>query len=97
MGATVGEVFLGSGTPLGFRVINVEYINGVDGAADQVTVTWVSKSNTTYAVDTSATLPAVENGWEEQADGVESGGDETSFTADVAADATQLYIRVRQE
>ena len=96
-GASVGQVFLGAGSPLGFRITNVEYLNGADGAADQLKVTWVSSSGATYALDQSQTVPEDADGWEEVADGVESEGDETSYSVDLSTESAQLYIRVRKE
>lgn len=92
-GASVAEVFLGGGKPLGFRITDVAL------AGDQLTVTWASRGNATYAVDTSDTIPDPAGGvfWEEAADGVESGGEETSFSVAVPAGAKQVYVRVRQE
>ena len=88
---------IGAAPGPGFAITRVEYIRGADGAADQVMVTWRSKANATYAVDSATTLPDTANGWEEQADGWESQGDETSFTVEVPADAAELYVRVRLE
>ncbi|MDA0811069.1 MAG: hypothetical protein O3C21_01560 [Verrucomicrobia bacterium] len=96
-GASVAQVFLGGGTPLGFRITNVEYLTSVGGAAAQVRVTWASRSGATYAVDQSQTIPENADGWEEVADGVDSGGEATSFTIPVPVGANQLYVRVRQE
>lgn len=96
-GATVGEVFLGASAGLGFRVTSIEYINGAEGAANQVMVTWASSSNASYAVDSSQTIPEDADGWEEVADGVDSEGDSTSFNINVPEDAVQFYVRIRKE
>ncbi|MEZ5329807.1 MAG: LamG-like jellyroll fold domain-containing protein [Verrucomicrobiales bacterium] len=95
-GASVGEVFLGAAPSLGFQITNVERLPAVDGAA-QLKVTWNSAGGATYAVDSSPTIPEETDAWEEVADGVESGGDETSYTISFLAEEPQLYIRVRKE
>lgn len=96
-GATVGEVFLGAAGGLGFRVTNVDYVNGAEGAADQVRVTWASSNGASYAVDSSQTLPEITDAWQEVADGVASDGDLTSFDVTVPQDAVQFYLRIRKE
>jgi hypothetical protein len=88
---------IGAAPGAGFTISSVERILGVEGAADQLKITWNSRSGATYAVDTSPTIPDTADGWEEAADGVDSGGELTSFTVNLEAGATQLYVRVREE
>jgi hypothetical protein len=56
-----------------------------------VTLIWQSRANRTYSVFASEDLQS----WTELDDGVESGGDETSFTEDqVSPETTSRYYRV---
>jgi hypothetical protein len=98
-GATVDEVFLGGGSPLGFRITNIEILEAEGETPKRVRVTWASRDNQFYAVDTSTTIPVSVDDWEEAADGVDSGGEETSFTINLTNnnDVAELYIRVRVE
>lgn len=88
----------GGGTPLGFRITSIEILEAEGENPRRARVTWASSSNKTYAVDTSTTLPT-NDVWDEAADGVESNGDETSFTVNLTNnnDVSELYIRVRLE
>ena len=77
-----------------FSITEVAYLKGAGGSPDKVQLTWNSKANVTYAVESSSDLET----WEEAVDGQESGGTETSFTLTLDNLAPgQLYIRVRQE
>ena len=59
-----------------------------------VTITWNSSSNQTYGVDRSVNLQS----WDELADGVGSGGSETSYVDDNVPDGTrEAYYRIRTE
>jgi hypothetical protein len=90
---------IGAAPGPGFAITDIEYIVGTEGSPNQVTVTWRSRANQFYAVDTSTTIPESVDDWEEAADGVDSGGDETSFTVNMTNnnDGPELYIRVRVE
>ena len=94
-GASIGQL-TGQGGPAKplFSITEVAYLKGAGGSPDKVQLTWNSKANVTYAVESSSDLET----WEEAVDGQESGGTETSFTLTLDNLAPgQLYIRVRQE
>ncbi|MEZ5329808.1 MAG: LamG-like jellyroll fold domain-containing protein [Verrucomicrobiales bacterium] len=80
----------------GFEITKIELLPAVDGVA-QAKVTWTSGDGATYALDSSPTIPPSTDDWEEIADGVDSGGNETSYNISFPEDETQLYIRVRKE
>ena len=66
----------------------------INSETNAVTIKWNSASNQTYGVDRSFNLEA----WDELADGVESGGAETSYEdTDVPDGTREAYYRVRLE
>ena len=75
------------GTTIGFQITSITWIDGV------VTLTWPSSEGATYAIESTGNL---EN-WLEVDDGVESGGEETTYKHTPAAGTTVLYYRVRRE
>lgn len=81
---------LNASAPVEFEITGI----GVDSAGGVVNVTWNSLSNRTYGVDRSFDL----RNWDELADGVESGGAETTYPdAAVPAGTVEAYYRVRLE
>lgn len=66
-------------------------ISSVSLDAGNATLVWPSTMNAVYAVESSTDL----QNWNELDDGVESAGDETSFTAEIG-EAAVTYFRVRQ-
>lgn len=65
-----------------------------DDAGGRTTITWNSRANRTYAVDSSDDLS--ENSWEELTDSVESEGESTSFTDILATGTPRRFYRVRE-
>jgi hypothetical protein len=73
-----------------FEITDVQY----DPAANTVTLTWNSRAGRTYAVESSENFTL----WSEVADGVESGGDTTTFTDNtIPAGTAERYLRIREE
>ena len=81
---------LASGNPIGGG--SIFQIIGIDLAGGNVTLTWTSRQGKTYSVEQAEDLSI----WQELDDGVESGGDETSFTIPLPEGAAQ-YFRVREQ
>ena len=77
-----------SASGIGFAISEINYT----AEAGTVTLAWKSSQVATYAVESSADL----QNWLEVDDGVESGGEETSFEHTPDAGTTILYYRVRR-
>jgi hypothetical protein len=96
-GTATRSVYLGMRFEL-FEVLSTLpfQIKSIVKDADGVTLTWASRPNREYAIEYTETL--TENGWIELDDGVESQGDETSFTDPVAERLAKAagWYRVRQ-
>ena len=94
----VGELeFFGDVGSIGpFQIIEVERLN-VEGT-EVARITWTSRNNGTYAIDTAGPADLSTNTWAELTDGFESQGETTTF--DVELDdpvPAELYIQVREE
>ncbi|MDA0811925.1 MAG: hypothetical protein O3C21_06005 [Verrucomicrobia bacterium] len=63
------------------------------GQPVRIVFTWNSRSNATYAVYRSSDLST----WEELTDGLASGGETTTFSADLPNGSSSAYVRVREE
>ena len=84
---SVKEFF--GGTKVPFQILSV-----TAPANNEVNVTWDSKPNASYTVEFSDAL----QDWIELTDGVESEGEETTFTDDTITDEVEeRYYRIRQE
>ena len=80
----------GNGDDTAFRIINVE----VDPQSGDVTLSWNSEQDASYAVDSADDLV----NWIEEQDGVASDGARTSFTLEgAAAMGGRDFFRVRRE
>ena len=82
------------GPDSGVSSVPFEITNFVlDLAARTVDLTWSSRPGATYSVETGSLTQ-----WEEVSDGVESGGDSTTFKVEnIPVDATERYFRVKEE
>ena len=87
--AVLAAVVLQEPSGIGFAITGIDY----SPDTNNVTLTWTSRPGVTYAVDAS---PDMQIGWIELDDGVESGGEETSFVHTPEAGTTTLYYRVRR-
>jgi hypothetical protein len=77
----------GDGTP--FQIIEIAYTP----VGRSVALTWTSTANRIYSLEFSSDLKA----WTEVDDGIESEGDETTFTDEgIPADVSERYYRVTQ-
>jgi hypothetical protein len=84
-GATPPELF-GPLTP--FEITSISY----DQAADRTTLTWNSKNNGVYSVDSSPNL----NDWAEIQDEVPSDGETTTLTLPRGQGNSSLFYRIRR-
>ena len=72
-----------------FQITDIQ----IDSERNEVTLTWPSRSNKTYSLESSSTL---EN-WIEVDDGIESAGETTSTTTEVEAGTEVIYFRVIEQ
>lgn len=74
--------------PVPFIITEINHL----AATGATMITWNSRTNRTYAVDSSSDLKI----WEELTDGVESGGETTSFNDNVPVGKSRIFYRVRE-
>ncbi|MGK0185128.1 MAG: hypothetical protein ACI9R3_000903 [Verrucomicrobiales bacterium] len=84
----------GGATP--FQITDISLTpKGDPATAFDVSIAFTSKAGSQYAIERNIDLQGL---WEEVADGVQSGGDSTTFNLqDVGIDVKELYYRVRKE
>ena len=88
-----GELILSSQTGKGGSGLGIPRITRfqVDTATRNVTIEWASRTGKTYTLERTTNFDL----WEELEDGIESGGETTSFQdAGVPADIDEAYYRV---
>jgi hypothetical protein len=75
-------------SPVPFVITEINH----DAATGKTTITWNSRTNRNYAVDSSDDLSV----WEELDDGVESEGESTSFNDFLPVETPRKFYRVRE-
>ena len=92
MAGDFSEFGIGGGNSLGLQIDQITYNTG----DKSVTLTWKSRPGKNYLLEASSLL--TENSWIELSDGIESGGDTTSYLDDVIApQEDSQYYRIREE